>query len=72
MAAGLFAVERAGDTLPSPARRSKGKWVVNDVRPSTLPPPALNNPGDFGKWAFLACRDLDQLLPSIERLLKQP
>ena len=26
------------------------QWVVNDVRPSTLPPPALNNPGDSGKW----------------------
>jgi hypothetical protein len=48
------------------------QWVVNDVRPSTLPPPALNNPGDFGKWAFLVCRDLDQHLPSIERLWKQP
>ena len=48
------------------------QWVVNDVRPSTLQPPALNNPGDFGKWAFLVCRDLDQLLPCIERLLKRP
>jgi hypothetical protein len=45
--------------------------VVNDVRPSTLPPPALNNPVDFGKSAFLVCRDLDQFLPGIERLLKQ-
>ena len=44
------------------------QWVVNDVRPSTLPPPALNNPVDFGKSAFLVCRDLDQFLPGIERL----
>jgi type III restriction enzyme len=33
---------------------------------------AVNNLGDFGKWAFLVCRDLDQLLPSVETLLKQP
>jgi type III restriction enzyme len=32
---------------------------------------AVNNLGDFGKWTFLVCRDLDQLLPSIEQLLQQ-
>jgi type III restriction enzyme len=30
---------------------------------------AVNNLGDFGKWDFLVCRDLDQLLPSIVSLL---
>jgi type III restriction enzyme len=30
---------------------------------------AVNNLGDFGRWGFLICRDLDRLLPSIADLL---
>jgi hypothetical protein len=37
-------------------------WVVNDVRPSTLPLPAFNT-RQFREMG---------LLPSIERLLKRP
>jgi type III restriction enzyme len=33
------------------------KWVT-----------AVNNLGDFGRWDFLVCRDLDELLPSLRRL----
>jgi type III restriction enzyme len=35
------------------------KWVT-----------AVNNQGDFGKWDFLVCRDLDQLMPSIAKLVQ--
>ena len=34
------------------------KWVT-----------AVNNQGEFGRWDFLVCRDLDGLLPSISALL---
>jgi type III restriction enzyme len=30
---------------------------------------AVNNLGEFGKWDFLVCRDLDQLFPAIARIL---
>jgi len=29
---------------------------------------AVNNLGEFGKWDFLVCRDLERLLPSIADL----
>ena len=30
---------------------------------------AVNNLGDFGKWQFLVCRDLNDLLPSLSRIV---
>lgn len=35
------------------------KWVA-----------AVNNQGEFGRWDFLVCRDLDDLVPKIADLLK--
>jgi len=29
----------------------------------------VNNQGEFGKWDFLVCRDLDLLLPELAKLL---
>jgi type III restriction enzyme len=33
---------------------------------------AVNNLGEFGRWEFLVCRDLDLLQPALARLVGHP